>query len=600
MATKKKIDPKDVPAPVLGPRPRMTRLIIKNFRCIGSKPITIDLDDIVVLVGPNNVGKSSVLKAYEIIMSEGSNAGELSIDDFFCARVNPEHLPEIELHTVVYDNTPGTEWIENTPGGEMIVRERWTWAGPGKPVRRGYNVQQGRWATDSDAEKVPWGAAGVANTRRPEPHRAEAFASPDAQAAEILKLLMAVLRDGVKALQAESKAAPESDYAKLLSSFGELQKQIVTESREQIAAVEEELTRSIERIFPGNRITFDARPEEDIDKAINWFKSDAKLLMGPTDGYMSTIGKQGSGARRTLLWTAIRLLAETVPAKKATQAQRPHVLLIDEPEMCLHPSAIRDACDLLYGLPGATGNWQVMVTTHSPCFIDFARDHTSIVRVERTAEGDVVGTTIFRPEKASFTTEDREQLKLLNLCDPYVAEFFFGGHTILVEGDTEYTAFKYLAALEPTKYARVHIVRARGKATIVSLQKILNQFGTRYAVLHDSDVPLYIKDGKEHKNPAWSHNEAILVTSKAPAAPVRVLASVPNFEVAYFGEAAYREKPYNALARLKGDSVAVATLRELLDALVNFDAPVPTGALEWGCLEELHSAIHGQARPTGS
>jgi ABC-type branched-subunit amino acid transport system ATPase component len=52
-------------ADVLGPRPRLVKLIIKNFRCIGPTPVTIDLDDIVVLVGPNNVGKSSVLKAYE-------------------------------------------------------------------------------------------------------------------------------------------------------------------------------------------------------------------------------------------------------------------------------------------------------------------------------------------------------------------------------------------------------------------------------------------------------------------------------------------------------------------------------------------------------
>jgi predicted ATP-dependent endonuclease of OLD family len=58
----------------LSPRPRLVKLVIKNLRCIGPNPVTIDLDDIVVLVGPNNVGKSSVLKAYELIMSEGSAA----------------------------------------------------------------------------------------------------------------------------------------------------------------------------------------------------------------------------------------------------------------------------------------------------------------------------------------------------------------------------------------------------------------------------------------------------------------------------------------------------------------------------------------------
>src|SRR3990170_5417973 len=92
---------------LLGPRPRLIKLIIKNFRCIGSTPVTIDLDDIVVLVGPNNVGKSSVLKAYEVIMSEGSSAGHLAIEDFPSGKVDPDALPEIELHTVVYDSSPG-------------------------------------------------------------------------------------------------------------------------------------------------------------------------------------------------------------------------------------------------------------------------------------------------------------------------------------------------------------------------------------------------------------------------------------------------------------------------------------------------------------
>jgi putative ATP-dependent endonuclease of the OLD family len=119
----------------------LVKLIIKNFRCIGTTPVTIDLDDIVVLVGPNNGGKSSILRAYEIVMLEGSNEGHLTIDDFPSSKINSEALPEIELHTVVYDNSPGPEWMERTGSGEMLVKEMWRWPAPGAPVRRGYNVQ---------------------------------------------------------------------------------------------------------------------------------------------------------------------------------------------------------------------------------------------------------------------------------------------------------------------------------------------------------------------------------------------------------------------------------------------------------------------------
>lgn len=583
----------DTAEAALGPRPRLVKLIIKNFRCIGTTPVTIDLDDIVVLVGPNNVGKSSVLKAYEIIMSEGSTAGNLSIEDFPSGKVDPEALPQIELHTVVYDNSPGAEWMEKTEAGENLVRELWRWLAPGAPVRRGYNVQEQRWATDEDKEKVPWGAAGVANSRRPQPVRVDAFASPDEQAKKLVELLMTALAARVKTHQADSKTNEESDFAKLLRGIAAIQKKIVAESEEHITAVQADLSSYIGRVFPGHRIVFDAKPEDDLEKAISLFKANPQLLMGPDDGYLSTIARQGSGARRTLLWTAIRLLADS-GKKKDDQTQRPHVLLLDEPEICLHPSAVREACDLLYGLPSLAGNWQVMVTTHSPCFVDFARDHTSIVRVERQSSGEITGTTIFRPGKAKFDDQDRECLKLMNLCDPYVAEFFFGGKVIIVEGDTEYTAFMHVVADSGKKYEGVHIVRARGKAPIVSLCKILNQFGAPYAVLHDSDRPTYHKDGKDYANPAWAHNDSIREEAAKASAETRIVASVPNFEAAYLGDEVKKDKPYNILSKLKAESAIMTIVLQLLDALIDFKKPLPPGAVEWKSIEDLKQAINAK------
>ena len=78
------------------PRPRLHKLIISNFRSIGRVPVEIELDDIVVLVGPNNVGKSSILRAYETVMSHGSKEGKLSINDFPNGIVDCNELPSIE------------------------------------------------------------------------------------------------------------------------------------------------------------------------------------------------------------------------------------------------------------------------------------------------------------------------------------------------------------------------------------------------------------------------------------------------------------------------------------------------------------------------
>lgn len=573
-------------------KPRLTKLIIKNYRCIGSKPVQIDLDDIVVLVGANNVGKSSILKAYELAMSQGSTKADLKIEDFPNNTIDPENLPEIELHTIVYDNSPGARWIENTENGEMLVKERFIWNGEGKPKREGWDVEESEWS-----ENVPWGAPNVANSRRPEPHRVDAFDSPEKQAEAIKKLLTQVLTEKVKNLKSQKQieGEDENDYKKLLNKVRTLQKKIVEEAQEQIDTVNQELTALIEKVFPNYTIDFDAKPEDDLDSVINLFKTDAQLLMGPKDGYLSTIDRQGSGARRTLLWTAIKYISENNQKLKEADGAvvRPHLLLLDEPEICLHPNAIREACNLLYELP-ESDSWQVMLTTHSPIFIDFSKDNTTIIKVEKNNAGDIQGTTVFRPEKVQLSQDDKLNLKLLNICDPYVAEFFFGGKVIVVEGDTEYTAFNYIKREKPEKYKNINIIRARGKATIVSLVKILNHFGSNYSVLHDSDIPeITTKAGKVMKNPAWGNNPNILaaVQAKPDGNQVRLLASLPNFEQAYFGESECKEKPYNTLKTLENIPGKFLIIENLFKALINYDSPPPDNCVEWVSIEELQQKL---------
>jgi putative ATP-dependent endonuclease of the OLD family len=285
------------------PKPRLIRLIIKNYRCIGSTAVEIDLNDIVVLVGANNVGKSSILKAYELVMSQGSAKANLTLEDFPNNKIDPNNLPEIELHTVVYDNSPGDRWIQKMENGEMLVKERWVWEGEGKPRREGWDVETGSWSVN-----VPWGAPNVANSRRPEPHKVGAFDSPEKQADEIKRLLMQVLIDRVKNLKDANTQVDEdeNDYKQLLSRVKDLQRKIVGEAQEQIDSVNQELTNLISKVFPNYKVDFDAKPEDNLESSINLFKADSQLLMGPADGYLSTVDRQGSGARRTLLWTAIK------------------------------------------------------------------------------------------------------------------------------------------------------------------------------------------------------------------------------------------------------------------------------------------------------
>jgi len=563
------------------PRPRLKKLIIKNFRAIGDDPVEIDLDDIVILVGPNNTGKSSILRAYETVMSEGSSEANLTIEDFPNRKIVEGKFPEIELQTIVYDNSPGPDWLLTQGNGEILIREKWTWIEPGKPKRQGFHKDKNDWD-----DKVPWGAPNVANSRRPEPHRIDAFDTPENQTTQIINILKAVIEERVK--QFKSKLTDESDqkseFGKLLDNIKDIQKSIVKESEAEIKEVQEELSLEISKIFPTYEIKFDAKAEDELEKTISLFKANPQLLMGPKEGFFSTIDRQGSGARRTLLWTALKIVSESKSKQK--NITRPHILLIDEPEICLHPNAIRDACKVLYDLP-RNGNWQVMTTTHSPQFIDLSRNNTTIIRVDFENIGKIIGTTLFRPDNPRLSSDDRENLKMLNVYDPYVAEFFFGGKIIIVEGDTEYTAFRHIISNEPSIFKNIHIIRARGKSTIITLIKILNQFCCDFAVLHDSDVPTAIRDGKTITNPAWTKNEDILKEIKLCKGKTRLVANITNFETAHFNIVAKGEKPYNAISNIKKNQDFYDTIKQLLTGLIDYSNPLPKNAIEWKNISDL-------------
>jgi len=578
------------------PRPRLNKLTVSNFRCIGSQPVEVELDDIVILVGPNNTGKTAILRAYEVVMQHGSIEGQLTIDDFPNGKIDQANLPTIELETVVYEKTaPGERWVRTDPRtNEMFVREKWMWSEPGSPKKVGWDVALSDW----DASEGPWGFPNVAQAYRPQPHYIDAFRRPEDQASEVVKLLSKAITERVKGISKkkadETDSGGPTDYERLLEAIKLLRLNIAGDATTALADVQKELGSMISEVFPGYGVTFDPRPEDDIEKALNLYKPDPLLKMGPIDGFQSTLERQGSGACRTLIWAALRILSERTEGKAPSAGDRPHLLLMDEPEICLHPDAIREARRVLYDLP-TTKRWQVMITTHSPVFIDLSRDNTSVARVERLSNGIVQGTTIFRPKKAKLDDDDKRELKLLNLCDPYVAEFFFGGKTVLVEGDTEYTAFSHVISCSAAKYRDAHIVRARGKACLVSLCKILNQFDKGYGILHDADRKfIFDKKTKNNRtNTAWAENSKVLSETEAGrnTGKIRLLASIPNFEEAFFGEAAQRDKPYSALARLKADESAFLRIATLLDCLLNSSQKVPEGAVEWNSIDELEAAV---------
>lgn len=326
---------------------RVKKLVIQNYRCIGIHPVTIDLDDIVALVGPNNSGKSSILKAYQTIMEDGSGAGELTEEDFPNKKPGTGNPTIIELHTIATKSPPSSKWVVEEDG-EKIVKERWIWNAPGKGKREGWDTtlpNGGDWSQDS----YPWGPANIAKAKRPQIHWVKAFDSPEAQTDKINKLVTAMVYE--KAMQIpdannslKEDGTPKMEFETLLERLQKFQESAFDLAKSDVQGIEKNLTDLVANIFTNHVIEFTLHPP--LDKDIKPFSSGSTLKMGHETGYKSSLVNQGSGAQRTVLWAVLKILSE----QTAKSSDRPKVLLIDEPELCLHPSAIRDACRVLYDL----------------------------------------------------------------------------------------------------------------------------------------------------------------------------------------------------------------------------------------------------------
>jgi len=592
--------------------PKIQTLKIKNFGCIGPQGISIDIDKIVILVGANNAGKSTILRAFEVV----ADCLKLDQDDFHNREVGVENLPEIELHSIATtENKPGNEWCLAREDGAFLVRELWTWRSIGSdPTRVGFNVTLNRWAISTDTEKMPWGLNNVAKARRPKPHRVNTFDDPQIQAKAITSLLRSLLEESIKTIKANESDAI-SRYETILENLKLLRSDSKQSQQTEITRLQRQANQILERIFPNHTLSIVA-PESDAAITIDLLGDEFDVEMGVIGGISLPLEKQGSGTRRTALWTILKLLADKgikakAGAKKsfheAAGPNTSHILLLDEPEVSLHPKAIQNVRDVLYSLPD-NENWQVMITTHSPSFVDLTKDHTTIIKVEKNLQDNIEATTLFRPENAQLSPDDKENLKLTNLFDSHISEAFFGGKVLIVEGDTEYSAFNYIKTRESesgnNQYNDLNIIRARGKVTVASMMKVLNHFRARYFVLHDTDRQR--TDSKRRVNnsqanghityrvtsivnPAWTNNEKILEQMSANS---RVVASAINFEEAYFYETVNNDKPENCVNHLKNDATAYGLIKQLLDSILGINnVELPPGAIAWTTIDELDQFV---------
>lgn len=400
---------------------KLRELIVHNFGCIGQEELRVVIDDIIVLIGPNNVGKTTVLNAYEAFASSGA---PLEKDRFHKNSTTiPIEMVGIFSHISDEDKVQiGEKWIFNHTEYNDCIKYKWIWEKENaKGVKYSWNNEKTEW------EK---GGMGGWDTKIasciPVPLKINPLDNPE----DLQKQIIEILTEAIK----EKSKNEDTRIKTLIDNLNKIAEEVKEEIESTLDTTTSKLEGNIRNIFPDCKIII--KPQAGKFEPEKIIAAGSHIRVKDSEGNDYPLSNQGSGLQRTFLWSAIEALSEVGGYKKGKTKidnEKPRILLIEEPESFLHPPAVRAAREALYKI-AELDNWQVMITTHSPVFIDVSKPHTTIIRVDKDEEAK---TRIFSTESAKFDEDERKRLQMVRACNPAINEFFFANDIVLVEGETE-------------------------------------------------------------------------------------------------------------------------------------------------------------------
>lgn len=261
-----------------------------------------------------------------------------------------------------------------------------------------------------------------------------------------------------------------------------------------------ELNGVMKDIFPNSGLSAETALSE-ADKVI---KPQFKISM--FSNINTSVGLQGTGMIRSAVFALLRYrnLRDNQRIQRSGEVVRPLLIGFEEPEIYLHPNAAQQMRNTIYDLASSEKN-QIVCTTHSPYMIDLSKkpsqilNNLSIENTQLTVEevqydSETVKCFPFNTTLAyqMLQSDEKSYVKMLLKIDDYIARVFFSKHVLIVEGDTEdivlrETISRLPATIKKDVECNWQIIKARGKATIISLVKYLKAMGINPIVIHDED-----------------------------------------------------------------------------------------------------------------
>lgn len=503
---------------------------IKNFRTL--KDVTIPFDSVTTFIGPNGAGKSTVLRALDWFFN--GKLGWLTEKD--CSFGATEE--EIEVQVTFADLTDKdrdqlgkyapaavttfTAWKRrSSDGNESLSANSKSYApfntirskGPAADKKAAYNdlrtsdptVSLPAWSNVEAANQAmtTWEAAHTdLLVDAPEPLQTNFFGFNSGGKMSGLfdfVLVTADLRASEESIDGKAsvigrilersvdRAAADEEIAKIVEESREKQQKVYEEKfKAQLEAMTSQLNEVVASYSPGRAVT--VSPAE-IELKAPRTTFDVAVMDGLTE---TAVERQGHGFQRTLLISALQLLAQS----GAASAEGVICLAIEEPELFQHPIQAQAFAKVLRSLAEDTGKRiQVTYATHSPYFLE-ARHFDQVRRLTRSADETPV-VTVHLATVENVTTKlngtvnaDQVGRQLDGIVTERLSVALFAARALLVEGDTEAAVFYGVGdrdAVGRLESQGLSIVPAGSKGGIPLVHAILTCLGIPIYVLFDGD-----------------------------------------------------------------------------------------------------------------
>lgn len=428
---------------------KIRQIIIKNFRSIKKETIIFPNSGILALVGPNNAGKSNIVRAIENILGDSWFSGDKAeLNDHFMK--NKDHVIEIEI---IFNDDK-----------KVVFKSDDSWA---KYVR-------------SDGQKMPFGS----NVKDDFPCT---YLSANRDLAKNMQFRSYELMG--KIAKAFNDKIEEETKTSLKNKFGEIMS--ILNTVQGFSDFKKDFSDYFDELQSDSpyklRVDFKAFSPLNYFKTINILANDSSV----NNDFDVDPVELGEGNKSLMLFALIRSYA------KNFKQEATGILAIEEPEIYLHPQARRHLNKIFKDIV-KDSNIQIIYTTHSPDFLSteefssiglVSKDSQEGTKVKIITEQDLVDFSISTGVPKNKTNTDNIKEFYATTSDTKLNEGFFAKHLILVEGDTEELCLPLLFERLGLKYysSGISIIGVEGKNQIPKYWRLFKAFNIKLSVVFDSD-----------------------------------------------------------------------------------------------------------------